>query len=184
MSSVQAKSPVTRSHFELFGLPETFAIDQAELDSRFRRYQAAVHPDRYAAGSDAERRLALQLAANGNEAYRTLSDPMRRAAYLCERHGVAIDAERNTAMPADFLVAQIEWREAIDDVRGKPRAAALALGAQLAAERDAVIGRIGAQLDDARDYAAAAAGVRRLMFFDRLQAELREVLRRPEAGPR
>ena len=113
MSAAQPKT-----HFELFGLQPVFDLPQADLDDRFRRYQAAVHPDRYAGGSDAERRLALHLAANGNEAYRVLSDATSRAAYLCELNDAPIDAERNTAMPADFLMRQLEWREAIDEVRG------------------------------------------------------------------
>lgn len=171
-----------RSHFALFGLPEAFAIQQPELDARFRRLQAAVHPDRHAAGSDTDRRLALQLAADANEAYRTLSDPTRRAAWLCERHGAPVDAERNTAMPADFLMRQMEWREAIDEVRDQTAHAASELAARLAVERDAAINRVGRLIDTDHDYAAAAKVVRELMFFDRLQAEVRQLqLRAGEA---
>ncbi len=168
-----------RTHFELFGLPGDFDLVQADLDDRFRRYQAAVHPDRYAGGSDAERRLALHLAANGNEAYRVLSDPTSRAAYLCEINGAPIDAERNTAMPADFLMRQLEWREAIDEVReAAGREPALELAARVDAERRRTLEQVRDSIDDRKDYVQAATLVRQLMFYDKLQSELRQVLRR------
>ena len=168
-----------RTHFELFGLQPAFDLPQADLDDRFRRYQAAVHPDRYAGGSDAERRLALHLAANGNEAYRVLSDPTSRAAYLCEINAAPIDAERNTAMPADFLMRQLEWREAIDEVREEAgREAALELAAQLDAERNRTLGQVRELIDDRQEFREAATLVRQLMFYDKLQSELRQVLRR------
>ena len=174
MSSAQPKT-----HFELFGLPPHFDLPQADLDDRFRRYQAAVHPDRFAGGSGAERRLALHLAANGNEAYRVLSNATSRAAYLCELHDAPIDAERNTAMPADFLMQQMAWREAIDDVRERvDREPALELAARLGAEKDQTLAQVRDLIDHRRDYAQAATLVRQLMFYDKLQSELRQVLRR------
>jgi molecular chaperone HscB len=168
-----------RTHFDLFGLPPAFDLPQPDLDDRFRRYQAAVHPDRYAGGSDAERRLALHLAANGNEAYRVLSDPTSRAAYLCEINGAPIDAERNTAMPTEFLMQQMEWREAIDEVREQAdRQPALELAARLDAERSQTVERVRELIDEQRDYPEAATLVRQLMFYDKLHSELRQVLRR------
>jgi len=175
-----------RTHFDLFGLQPVFDLSQADLDDRFRRYQSAVHPDRYAGGSDAERRLALHLAANGNEAHRVLADPTNRAAYLCEINQAPIDAERNTAMPADFLVRQMTWREAIDEIRELARqgadvaaTAAGDLGKQLRGEKDRTLAQVRELIDERRDYSQAALLVRELMFFDKLQSELRQVLRRP-----
>jgi len=174
VSSAQPKT-----HFELFGMPPAFDLPQAELDDRFRRYQSAVHPDRYAGGSDAERRLALHLAANGNEAYRVLSEPTSRAAYLCELNGAPIDAERNTAMPAEFLMQQMAWREAIDEVRDPAaREAARELAARLAEERERTLEQVRDLIDLQRQHAQAAMLVRQLMFYDKLQSELRQVLRR------
>lgn len=177
-----SRSVFDRSLFELLGLPERFAIDAAELADRHHRFQAVVHPDRHVASGDAERRLALQLAAQGNEALRVLSDPCRRAAYLCERHGAPVDAERNTAMPAAFLMAQMSWREEIDEVRdrGDP-AAARALQARLEQERAAIIDRLAVLIDEQADYQAASLQVRQLMFFDRLRTSLADVTRQMSA---
>lgn len=171
--------PQPKTHFELFGLQSAFDLPQADLDDRFRRYQAAVHPDRFAGGSAAERRLALHLAANGNEAYRILSDATSRAAYLCELNDAPIDAERNTTMPPDFLMQQMAWREAIDEVRGLDGAASASeLDRRLRAEKQQTLAQVRDLLDVQRDFTQAAMLVRQLMFYDKLQSELRQVLRR------
>ena len=80
-----------------------------------------MHPDRFAAEGAAAQRVAMQWAVRVNEAYQRLKDPLKRAAYLCELHGAPIDAENNTAMPRDFLMQQMEWREALDDARRRRR---------------------------------------------------------------
>ena len=86
--------------FMLFGVARRFAQDRDVLDARWRALQADVHPDRFAAEGAAAQRVAMQWAMRVNEAYQRLKDPLKRAAYLCVLHGVAIDAESNTAMPA------------------------------------------------------------------------------------
>ncbi|MFX5957017.1 Fe-S protein assembly co-chaperone HscB, partial [Acinetobacter baumannii] len=73
------------------------------------------HPDRFAHAGDAERRVAMQWAAHANEAYRTLRQPLKRAIYLLSLRGIDIQAANNTAMAPDFLMQQMEWREALQD---------------------------------------------------------------------
>ena len=159
-------------HFALFDLPPRFAIDEALLEQAYRRVQAQVHPDRFASAGAAERRVAMQWATRANEAFRTLRSPLARAAYLCQRHGQPIDAESNTAMPAEFLMQQMQWREELDEVRGGDGAAAQALAREVEARRDEVLARVADALDARHDYAAAAAGVRELHFIDRFRDEL------------
>lgn len=162
-----------KSHFELLGLPERFALDPAELQQAYRRLQAAVHPDRFAAAGATERRIAMQLATGANEAYRTLSDPGRRAAYLCERHGEPLNAETNTAMSRAFLMQQMEWREALEEARGTRDAAVLTgLTRLLCDHRAELLGEIGTAIDRDHDYARAADAVRRWMFVDKFGAEV------------
>src|SRR5438046_1781371 len=62
----------SQNYFALFGLLPRYRFDPEKLDAAYRALQRAVHPDRYAAGDDAERRLALQSSARVNEAYRAL----------------------------------------------------------------------------------------------------------------
>jgi molecular chaperone HscB len=158
-------------HFELFGLPPRFAIDLDALERAYKDVQARVHPDRFAAGTAAERRVAMQWATRANEAYTTLRSPQKRAAYLVERAGVPIDAEVNTAMPPAFLMQQLEWREALDEARSDPDALD-ALRATMNDERSELLAAIERAIDDTRDYVQAAALVRQLMFIDRFAAEV------------
>ena len=159
-------------HFALFDLPARFAIDEASLEQAYRRVQAQVHPDRFAAAGAAERRVAMQWAARANEAFRTLRSPVARAAYLCERHGQPIEAESNTAMPAEFLHQQMHWREELDAARDGGLEAARALASEVEARRQEVLARVASALDERHDYADAAAGVRELHFIDRFRGEL------------
>ncbi|MBU3693381.1 MAG: Fe-S protein assembly co-chaperone HscB [Rhodocyclaceae bacterium] len=87
------------------------------LDEAYRGLQARVHPDRYADKTDAERRVAMQWATAANEAYRTLRKPLLRAKYLIESAGVGLGEQDNTAMPAEFLMQQMEWREHVAEAR-------------------------------------------------------------------
>lgn len=157
--------------FTLFGLPPRHALDRGELDRRWRELQAEVHPDRFAAQGASAQRVAMQWAVRVNEAYQRLKDPLRRAAYLCELRGAAVDAERNTAMPAAFLMQQMEWREALEEARSP--AAVEALEADVLAAEKAMLADAQHQLDgDGGSATAAAAQVRALMFVQRFRQDI------------
>lgn len=167
---------LTKSHFEMFGLTERFAIDVTELQQAYRRLQGAVHPDRFAAAGATERRIAMQLATRANEGYRTLLEPGRRAAYLCERHGVPLQAETNTSMSQTFLMQQIGWREALEEARIARDAGALAgLARLLCDHRGWLLAEIATAIDLEHNYARAADAVRRWMFVDKFGAEVAAV---------
>jgi molecular chaperone HscB len=156
--------------FKLFGLREAFDIDAALLDRRWRELQAEVHPDRFAAEGAAAQRVATQWAVRVNQAYRRLKDPLKRAAYLCERRGAPIDAESNTAMPSDFLRQQMAWREALDDAEGEQ--AVRTLADEVARQERAAMQRLGELLVVHFDPAGAAAQVRALMFVSRFGEDI------------
>ena len=156
--------------FTLFALPRRQALDRGELDARRRDLQAQVHPDRFAAEGAAAQRLAMQWAVRVNEAYQRLKDPLSRAAYLCELAGAPIDAERNKAMPAAFLMQQMAWREALEDA---PDSAAVErLDADVARHEQALFAELTEMLDTRGDTAAAAAQVRALMFVARFRQDI------------
>lgn len=162
-----------KTHYALFDLPEAFEIDRTRLDTAYRSVQAAVHPDRFAGASDAERRMAMQLATQANEAYATLRDPTRRAAYLCGLHGADPQVHSNTAMPAQFLMQQIEWRERLGEARDSASLETLAeLADELGALRRALVDELREAIDARHDFPAAADAVRRLMFVDRFADEV------------
>ena len=160
--------------FELFGLPERFAQEPAAIDARWKELQREAHPDRFAAQGAAAQRVAMQWSVRINEAYRRLKDPLQRAAYLCELRGAPIDAENNTAMPAKFLIEQMEWREALDEAADE--GALESLEQQLRASRAQVLQDIERLLDRDGDAAAAAQQVRALMFVERFGRDVEDRL--------
>ncbi|CAM2162757.1 Co-chaperone protein HscB homolog [Burkholderia orbicola] len=168
------------SHFDLFHLPAQFALDEAALDAAYRTVQTQVHPDRFAAAGDAQKRIAMQWATRANEAYRTLRDPLKRASYLLSLRGVDIGAENNTAMEPAFLMQQMEWREGIEDAAAARNVDALdALLAELRDEKRVRVERLGTLLDSGADQAAAEA-VRQLMFIERVASEVGAQIERLE----
>lgn len=164
-------------HFALMSQPRAFRIDAAALDARYRELQAEVHPDRFAHAADTERRLSLQWATKANEAYQTLKKPLPRARYLLHLLGQDIGAENNTAMPVDFLMEQMEWREGVAEARAARDHHELEhLHHRLRERMKASYDELAALIDDAGDHATAADRVRRLMFLEKLLAEIDEAI--------
>jgi molecular chaperone HscB len=156
--------------FELFAVPATFAQDRAALDARWKELQREAHPDRFAAQGAAAQRVAMQWSVRINEAYQRLKDPVRRASYLCELNGAPLDAENNTAMPSDFLMQQMEWREALEEARDV--AAVERLQVEVEAGRDRALSSLDWLLDEKGDHPAAAQQVRALMFIERFSHDV------------
>ncbi len=156
--------------FDLFGLPQQFALDRAQLDELWKALQRQAHPDRFAAEGAAAQRVAMQWSVRINEAYQRLKDPLKRAAYLCELRGQPVNAESNTAMPPAFLMQQMAWREALEDTDDVQALEELA--DQVAAERKRVQQSLGQLLDAEGDAQAAVGQVRALMFIERFAAEV------------
>ena len=158
--------------FALFGLPERFAIDLAQLDATWKQLQGRAHPDRFATETAAAQRVAMQWAVRINEAYRRLKDPLARAAYLCTLHGVDLQAESNTAMPAAFLMQQMEWRDTLSEAASLD--AVDTLSDEVVASRNATLASLRSRIDDAAsvDWRAVADTVRGLMFVDKFISDI------------
>lgn len=164
-------------HFTLFGLPRAQSLDLENLESCFRAVQAKVHPDKHAHATDADRRLAMQWATRVNEAFQTLKSPGRRARYLLGLLGHDPQIESNTAMPAEFLISQMEMREAVMEARAAVDEAGLEdVRTRLLREIRDEYARLAELIDIARDYAAAASLVRQLMFQEKLLNEIDDAL--------
>ena len=160
--------------FELCELPLVHALDRAQLDERWKALQREVHPDRHAAADAQTQRQAMQWSVRINEAYQRLKDPLRRAAYLCELHGAPIQAENNTAMPAAFLMQQMEWREALDEATTLAQLEDMA--DEVAATRKRLLADLQQTADVQRDWPALASQVRALMFVERFARDVSERL--------
>lgn len=162
-----------QNHFDLFHLPQRFALDAKALDDAYRGIQGQVHPDRFVNAGDAERRVAMQWATRANEAYQTLKNPMKRAAYLCELNGIDLNVESNTAMAPAFLMQQMEWREALEEIKPKKNMPALdELNAHWRKARNELMQKIEISLN-ANDFIQAAKDVRQWIFLEKFGEELR-----------
>ena len=132
-----------------------------------------MHPDRFASAGDAERRASMQWTTRVNEAYRTLRSPVQRAKYLLELEGVDVAFETNTAMPPDFLMRQMELREALEAAGDARDADALdALRASLRADKLELERALAEAIDARGDLTGAAGLTRKLMFLGKLDAEI------------
>jgi len=160
-------------HFELFGLPARFALDEVALTQAWREVAARVHPDRFATASAPERRIAMQWSTRANEAYRTLRDPLTRARYMCEQAGVDLQTETNTAMSESFLMQQMEWREMLDNARASGADPAFdALQSELDAARASLKASLTDLIDNQRDFNRAGGQVREWMFVEKMAQSL------------
>lgn len=156
--------------FELFGIPMQFAQDRVQLDARWKELQREAHPDKFAAQGAAAQRVAMQWSVRINEAYQRLKNPLKRASYLCELHGAPINAENNTAMPSDFLVQQMEWREALDEAKTVRDLDEIASQSKSSGRKQLL--KIERTLDVDKDFPAAVQQVRSLMFIERFTSEV------------
>ncbi|EJK2116194.1 co-chaperone HscB [Vibrio navarrensis] len=104
------------NHFELFGLPTQYQLDGSLLSSQFRELQKRFHPDNFATASERDRLLAVQKAAQINDAYQVLKHPISRAEYLLAQNGVEMRGEQQTLQDPMFLMEQMELREELEAI--------------------------------------------------------------------
>ena len=163
----------TKNHFDLFHLPISFQMDSAALDVAYRDVQREVHPDKFTTASDAEKRLAAQWATRANEAYQTLKSALNRGRYFLKIHGIETEEESNTAMPLEFLMQQMEWREAVVEARAlKDEAKLDELAAQKNADEKKLFAQLSGELNQASTFADARLTVRKLRFIEKLGEEI------------
>lgn len=159
--------------FSLFSLPARFDVDSALLEKNYHALQSKIHPDKFAHLAETERRLAMQRSTFVNEAFQTLRKPLSRARYVLKLHGVDTQEETNTAMPLDFLMQQMEWREALESaLAARDLDAIEALASQIQSENRALLHQLATALDVENDYQQAAGLVRKCRFLEKLAEEV------------
>lgn len=170
---------VTNNYFTLFGLPTQFDVDLNLLDMHYRKIQTEVHPDKFVTASPTERLQSMQKATLANEAYQTLKHPTSRARHLLALQGIAGLEDSNTAMPTDFLMTQMEWREAIEDAKMAKDVAALdAQLKEMKKESKTLQAQLAIEL--ASHPEQAALSVRKLSFIDKVSADVNALISKLE----
>lgn len=179
---------MSQNHFELFGLSPKFNIELATLESNYRKIQSESHPDRFVTASPADKSQSMQLATLANEAYQTLKNPANRAKYLLELQGIEAIAETNTAMPLDFLMQQMEWRETLEEAKAAKDINALEnLLREMQQEAKLLKTALGLLLDESSlmnektDYTSATETTRKLIFIDKVYSDINKAIEQLEA---
>lgn len=104
------------NYFELLGLPQQFAVDEAALRLNYQRCQKAMHPDNFSQASESEQLASVRQGALLNEAYQHLQDPIKRALHLLHLAGFADSFEKYRIDDPDFLMEQMTWRDDLAEI--------------------------------------------------------------------
>lgn len=172
---------LTHNYFQFFSLPQQFDLELKTLESNYRKIQSESHPDRFITATSAEKLASMQMATLANEAYQTLKNPANRAKYLLELHGITAINDNNTAMPMQFLMQQMEWREAIEDARAAKDIATLEdLFHEMQAESKSLQAHLTQLLDEKKDYTTATETTRKLIFIDKVCADIQKAIEQLE----
>ena len=172
---------VSQNYFAFFRLPAQYEIDLNLLDATYRNIQTEVHPDKFVTASPAERLQSMQKATLANEAYQTLKHPTSRARYLLHLNGIETLEESNTAMPVDFLMTQMEWREAIEEAETAKDVAALdAQLMMMKSTANSLQKNLVTCFAHKNSLNEAAEIVRKLSFIDKISADVGNIIAKLE----
>lgn len=162
-----------QSYFELFEFEESFSIDNSLLDRRFRELQNDFHPDRFAGGTDRQKRASVQFSSFLNQAYQTLKHTLPRALYLLQLKG--FDVERHARQNTDpkFLMQQIEMREHLESIATDEDQLEQFLNQVMVQYRNTV-DSVAASFD-VGDWEKVAVETVKLQFLDKLRLEAEEL---------
>lgn len=165
-----------QSYFTLFGLPQQYVVDEGQLAVSFRELQAKHHPDRFAADSDEDRRIAQQVTSFINTAQETLKSPRLRARYLLSLADVSFDDERDTTSDMMFLMSQMERREQLEQVAqaSDPFDAIDVISKEVKSDYSELQAAFVTAYDSS-DLEEAKQVVLKLKFFERLLGEIKQL---------
>jgi len=168
--------PAMSQYFTLFQLEPAFDIDAESLEQTYRALAARFHPDKFASASAFEQKQAVMMSSTINDAYRTLRNPIDRAAYLLKTLGIDADAPEHTSFAPEFLMQQMEWRETLMDAQMAQNNEALcALDQEISREQDKLYQDLRTAFA-AKDHESAAQWVRHGRFLNKLRNEIAAAL--------
>ncbi len=163
-------------HFELFGITQQFDLNVAALSTQFRDLQRQFHPDKFATASERDRLLAVQKAAQINDAFQVLKQPISRAEYLLFLKGIDIRNEQSTMQDPIFLMEQMELREALEDIElsSDPESELLDFDKKVSQLYQLHLREMVKALTD-NTLENAAISIRKLKFIAKLQNEIEQI---------
>ena len=166
---------MTQNFFTLLNLPEAFVVDLKKLDQHYQAVQKEIHPDRFASLNDEAKMESVKKTAQVNDAYQTLKSSIRRAEYLLHLYGFDINDEKYTAVPQDFLLQQMEWREELEThIKNKEALEKLAL--EVAIRKNEKIDLLPTYFDKKNNLPEAIKITRELNFIEKIEQHISDAL--------
>ena len=161
--------------FTLLQLPEAFVIDLETLHQNYQSIQKDIHPDRFATFDDEARLESIKKTAQVNDAYQTLKSPIRRAEYLLQLKGINIHDEKYTAVPQDFLMQQMEWREELETHKLN-KVALEKLAQDIQKNKNDMMNQLPSFFDDKNHLNDAIRVTRELNFIEKIEQHINDAL--------
>lgn len=160
-------------YFDLFQLPKQFDLDNDQLEQRYHALAAQFHPDKFAGKNSFEQKQAMMMATTVNEAYRVLKNPLDRAAYILQEQGIDPDSPEHTHFPPEFLMQQMEWREAIEEARSEKNSPLLTeISTEIQEKQNSLYKQLSILLAENKPLLAADL-VRQGRFLQKLQQDIK-----------
>ncbi len=161
--------------FTLLQLPEAFVIDLETLHQNYQSIQKDIHPDRFATFDDEAKLESIKKTAQVNDAYQTLKSPIRRAEYLLQLKGINIHDEKYTAVPQDFLMQQMEWREELETHKLN-KVALEKLAQDIQKNKNDMMNQLPSFFDDKNHLNDAIQITRELNFIEKIAQHINDAL--------
>ena len=161
--------------FTLLQLPEAFDIDLETLHQNYQSIQKNIHPDRFATFDDEAKLESIKKTAQVNDAYQTLKSPIRRAEYLLQLKGINIHDEKYTAVPQDFLMQQMEWREELETHKLN-KVALQKLAQYIQKNKNDMMNQLPSFFDDKNHLNDAIRVTRELNFIEKIEQHINDAL--------
>ena len=159
--------------FAVLGAERRFDLDLAALEKTHRELSRALHPDKFAQAGASERKAALEKAADVNEAWRVVRDPIRRAEALFTLAGVKVGETNEPKASPAFLMEMLDDREALAEARAKKDMNRVTeLGKRMEARANGVEQRLAAGFANGGDMASLVPLLGELRFYKRFLDEV------------
>ena len=100
------------NYFELYNLPVSFHVDEAQVKKKFYELSKKFHPDFYINESDEKQAEILELSTANNKAYQVLSNPLKRIEYVLQLNNLMVEGDKYQ-LQQDFLMEMMEVNEAL-----------------------------------------------------------------------
>lgn len=151
------------NYFEIFSLPTNFAIDLDDLEKQYLTFQKKFHPDN-SSTADIEHSIEI------NDAYKILTNPIKRASHILQLNGVDIEDDSKTPKPdMATLMEIIELQEKVSEITADEISD---LRKSLSLEIKSLLDSVSLKFEN-KDFTSAIQLLIRAKYFDKTLRDLK-----------